>query len=92
MSTSIPPEIEQYVEQVVAAGRYKSAEEVVRAAFRLLQEQDRGVQSLRADVKEGFEQLDRGEGIELDEQGLRDFFDDVQARGKQRYEAAMAGQ
>ncbi|NQU19759.1 MAG: type II toxin-antitoxin system ParD family antitoxin [Candidatus Nealsonbacteria bacterium] len=88
MSTSLPPEIQQYVEQVVATGRYESAEQVVREAFRLLQEQDRAFASLQTDVKKGFDQLERGEGIELDDQGLREFFDDVQARGKGRYEAA----
>ena len=54
----------------------------------MLREQDRQFESLRADVQEGFDQLERGEGIELDDQGLRDLFDDIQARGKQRYEAA----
>ena len=92
MPASIPPEIEQYVEQVVATGRYESAEQAVREAFRLLQEKDRRFESLRTDVKAGFDQLDRGEGIELDDDGLRDFFDDIQARGQQRYEAVKKGQ
>jgi len=92
MPTSIPPEIEQYVAQVVATGRYDSPEQVVREAFRLLQERERQFDALRAEVKKGFDQLDRGEGIELDEAGLRDLFDDVQARGKKRYEAAKKPQ
>ena len=45
------------------------------------------IELLRRDVKEGFGQLDRGEGIELDDAGLRQFFDDVQSRGRARYEA-----
>ena len=92
MPTSIPPEIERYVEQVVAAGRYQSAEQVLREAFRLLQEQDRQFESLRADIKEGFDQLECGQGIELDDKGLREFFDDIQARGKQRCQAARKGE
>ena len=92
MPASIPPEIEQYVEQVVATGRYESSEQAIREAFRLLQEKDRRFESLRTDVKAGFDQLDRGEGIELDDDGLRDFFDDIQARGRQRYEAAKKSQ
>ncbi len=90
MSTSIPPEIEQYVEHAVSSGRYESAEQVVRAAFRLLQERDRRFETLRADVKAGFDQLDRGEGTELDDESLREFFDGIQARGRQRYEAAKS--
>ena len=76
---------------MVATGRYESGEQVVREAFRLLQEQDRQFASLRTDVKKGFDQLERGEGIELDDQGLREFFDDIQVRGKRRYEAAKKG-
>lgn len=88
MSTSIPPDIEQYVQQSLATGRYESAEDVIREAFRLLQTQERQFDALRADVKAGFDQLQRGEGIELDDAGLRELFDDIQARGRQRYQAA----
>lgn len=80
MLASIPPEIEQYVEHVVATGRYESAEQVIREAFRLLQEKDRQFESVRADIKAGFDQLERGEGIGLDKEGLRNLFDDIQAR------------
>jgi len=88
MSTSIPSDIEQYVQRVLASGRYDSADEVIREAFRLLQTQDRQFDALRTDVKAGFDQLDRGEGMELDDAGLRELFDDIQARGQQRYQAA----
>jgi antitoxin ParD1/3/4 len=87
MVISLPPEIERYVEEAVAAGRFDSVEGAVREAFRLLQDRDCQFEALRRDVKEGFDQLDRGEGIDLDEAGLRQFFDDLQARGHQRYEA-----
>ncbi len=65
-----------------------NSKQTVREAFRLLQEKERRFESLRTDVKAGFDQLDRGEGIELDNDGLRDFFDDIQARGQRRYELA----
>lgn len=48
-------------------------------------------QEMRNLVKAGFDERDRGEGIELDEAGLRDFFNDVQARGRARYEASERG-
>ena len=44
--------------------------------------------ALHADVKAGFDELDRGEGIEVDDAGLREFFDHVQARGQHRYDIA----
>jgi len=48
----------------------------------------RQLDALRSEVKKGFDQLDHGQGIELDEAGLRRLFKDIQARGKQRYRAA----
>lgn len=42
-----------------------------------------------ANLKTRLARLERGEGIELEDDGaLRSFFDDIQARGRQRYEAA----
>jgi antitoxin ParD1/3/4 len=88
MATTIPPDIEQYVDEAIRAGRYQSGEQVFKEAFRLLRNHDRQVETLHADVKAGFDELDRGEGIEVDDSGLREFFDDVQARGQHRYSSA----
>jgi putative addiction module CopG family antidote len=40
MPDQLPPELEQFVQQEIAEGKYQSAEEVVRAALRLLQEHE----------------------------------------------------
>ena len=80
-ASQIPPEFEPYVQEAIASGRYQSADEVVQEALRLLREKDSKFESLRADIKAGFDEIERGEGIELDEKGLRDLFDDVKARG-----------
>jgi putative addiction module CopG family antidote len=88
MATSIPPEIEHYLDEVVRSGRYASSDQAVREAFRLLRQHDRQAEALRADIKAGFDQLERGEGIELDDAGLREFLADVQSRGRHRYENA----
>ncbi|MFZ1935343.1 MAG: hypothetical protein WCB27_03400 [Thermoguttaceae bacterium] len=42
----------------------------------------------RKQVQEGVEELDRGEGITVAAGELRAFFDDIQSRGRQRYEAS----
>jgi len=88
MSTSIPPEFESYLTEAVSAGRYASPEDAVREAFHLLQERDRRHEALHRDVKEGFDQLERGEYIELDEEGLRSLGEEIKRRGRERYEAA----
>ena len=41
MNVSLTKELEQYVRQGVASGRYTSASEVVRKALRLLQQEER---------------------------------------------------
>jgi hypothetical protein len=42
----------------------------------------------RRDVNAGIEQLSRGEGIDLDDESLGAFFDEVKADGRRRLEAA----
>lgn len=67
MDVSLPPDLEQQVAEVVANGRYRDAEHVVRAGLRLLfkAEATRAARlaRLRADIQAGVDQLDRGEGI-----------------------------
>nr|WP_255616666.1 type II toxin-antitoxin system ParD family antitoxin [Microvirga puerhi] len=44
MNVSLTPELTGFISAKVASGRYRSASEVVRAALRLLDEQDRAVE------------------------------------------------
>ncbi len=41
MNVSLAPELERFVAERVASGRYRSASEVVRAALRLLEKEER---------------------------------------------------
>ena len=61
--------------------------EDISAALVLLRER----KSLLARLDEGRRQLDRGEFTEYDEQGLKDYFDDVHRRGMERYERQNNG-
>ena len=88
MTVEIPPDLQQFVHQVVDAGSYKSEAEVVGQALRLLQERQRRIEELRREIQPALDQLDRGEGIEIkDEEELRLFFEDIKERGRQRLEA-----
>lgn len=53
MNVSLPGELDHYVRESVASGRYTSASEVIREALRLLQqiERSREVRQARADAK-----------------------------------------
>ena len=86
MASVIPPDLEQFVQQQLASGEYRSEEEVVTAGLQVLRELKRRQAEFRQDVQAGVEQLDRGEGIKLAPEELRAFFDDIQTRGQQRYD------
>lgn len=68
MNVSLTPELQHFVESRVATGRYQTASEVVREGLRLLEERERArdtaLEELRAKIKRGIEQADRGEFID----------------------------
>jgi antitoxin ParD1/3/4 len=64
MNVSLTPELQHFVESRVDTGRYQTASEVVREGLRLLEERERSretaLEELRAKIKRGIEQADRG--------------------------------
>jgi antitoxin ParD1/3/4 len=65
MTVSLTPEMEEFVADRVASGRYPSPIEVVRAGLRLLEAQEQAREVALAEVRRkiaiGLEQADRGE-------------------------------
>ena len=53
----------QFIDGLVAAGAYKSPDDALREGVRLLMMREK----LRADIKQGFDQLDAGESFSEDE-------------------------
>ena len=88
MVGTIPSDLEPFVQQQVATGQYASADEVVVAGLQVLRELKRRQEEFREQVQLGVDELDRGEGTKVAASDLRAFFDDIQARGRQRYEAS----
>jgi antitoxin ParD1/3/4 len=70
MNVSLTPELERFVQSRVASGRYQTASEVVREGLRLLEEREQSretvTQELRARIRRGIEQADRGELLDGD--------------------------
>jgi putative addiction module CopG family antidote len=83
---SLPPDLGQFVEQQVAAGNYRSEEELVISAVRVLKDVRARQRQFAEDVRLGMEQLDRGEFNEYDEAGLRRRFDELKQRASNRIE------
>lgn len=74
---SLPEALKRYVEECVEAGEYASPSDYVRALIRKDREHQAELSALRADLRLGVDQLDRGEGRPADE-----VFERLRARGK----------
>jgi len=59
MSTEIPSDFAPFVQRMVSEKRFLSETDVLAEGLRMLQAKE----SLRAEVKKGFDQLDAGQGI-----------------------------
>ncbi|MCY6490709.1 ribbon-helix-helix domain-containing protein [Leptolyngbya sp. GGD] len=60
-------EQQEFIQARVESGQYKNADEVVDAAFKLLEKReqyDRWLKDAREDVQVGLAELHRGEGID----------------------------
>jgi antitoxin ParD1/3/4 len=68
MSITLTIEQEKVIQGLLATGRFNSSDEVIQAALRLLEEENRSYQGwldeTRAKINEGIESLERGEGID----------------------------
>lgn len=94
MNINLGTRWEEFISLRVQSGRYLSASEVVREGLRLLQEREQfrqvRIEQLHKELNEGLEQLERGEYVELDEQGLKEFLDGVKTRGEKRFSGKRA--
>lgn len=63
---------DRFVEKQIGGGRYRNASEVMRAGLHLLEQQTREEKQklalLRALAADGFDQLDQGQGIAIDDE------------------------
>lgn len=61
---------DRFVERRVKSGQFSNASEVVREGLRLLEQRQREDEAklrwLRGAAKEGFDELDRGEGLQFE--------------------------
>ena len=70
----------------MASGRFESESEMVTEAFKLLALRERKLKL----VQKGFEDIERGDYLDFDDEGLAKFFDDTKRRGSRAI--AVGGQ
>ena len=67
MNVSLTPQLENYIKQKVATGMYNSVRDSLQAMK---------LEALKADIQQGLDSLERGEGKPLD-------MEQIKARGRQ---------
>jgi antitoxin ParD1/3/4 len=84
MNISLTPELEQFVNQKVASGRYQTASEVIRDGLRMLVEREelhhQKLADLRRDIAVGAAQADQAKVTPLNKETV----EGIKARGRQR--------
>jgi antitoxin ParD1/3/4 len=68
MNVSLTPELEQFIQTQIESGKYSSAEEVVTAGIKLLEERERiykgRFEELKKEIEIGIEAAERGEVVD----------------------------
>jgi Arc/MetJ-type ribon-helix-helix transcriptional regulator len=84
----LSPDIAALVEQHIDGKQFHSADDVMKAALGLLQGyQDRYRKRLHADIKVAAEQVERGEVVTVDADGLEEMFADIERQGLAQFQA-----
>jgi putative addiction module CopG family antidote len=90
MEVHLTPDQEAFVRQAIESGRLHRPEDAVEEALRLWEERERTRAEILAAVDAAEASLDRGEGIEVTEQSMRELAEGVKQRGRARLEAERA--
>lgn len=72
MSADLGKPLEEFVENLIKSGRYRSRSEVLREGVRLVQEREAKFAHLKTMIQEGLDAADRGELHDID-----DVFDEI---------------
>jgi len=90
MENSLPEEVKHYIETKIQTGQYRTAQEVFQEAFHLLDVRDAEREEYRRSVREGFEQIQRGEYVVFDDEFEQGLFDKAMAVAEARRNAGVS--
>jgi Arc/MetJ-type ribon-helix-helix transcriptional regulator len=89
MSYAFSGELQRLVETELARGIYANEDELLLVALKSLRDREEEFGQFRAEIQGRIDSLDRGEGIELDdEQALRHFASEIKAEGRRYLEVS----
>ncbi len=74
MTITLPPALDALMARKMASGLYQDASEVVREALRQMESRESALEWLRKEAATGFDQLDRGESVEMDRDAFMNHF------------------
>lgn len=83
MSSGLSPENEQFLDRAVACGIFPGRTQAIDQAVDMLRKR----QELLDHIDEGTRQLRSGQYTDYDDEGLRQFFEEVKTEGRRRFEA-----
>ncbi len=87
MNITLSPDLERRIRERIERGDYDNVDALVHeAVHRLIEEDDLDIEALRERLRRADAEIDRGEGLEFDEQTTRHLAEDIHARGLRRLE------
>ena len=92
MEIALRPEDKQMLDEKVASGRFSSADEAVAAALELLRRrEDAELETLRMEVRKGFDQIEAGDYVSVtSEKDAAELTEQIHRRGLARAEKEQA--
>lgn len=85
MNVTLTVELEEIINQKIGSGQFNSANEVIGAGLRLLNQWDQlRLEELKLEIAKGIDSLNRGEGTPLDVEAIK-------AEGRQRLAERTGG-
>jgi antitoxin ParD1/3/4 len=92
MEITLAPELEGYVEELLASGRYHTKDDVMAEALHALRERremsEAELAELRREVQLGIDDIERGDYDEFDETNIHELAEGVKRRGRELLEAS----
>jgi putative addiction module CopG family antidote len=87
MDVRLTPDQEAFIRDAIKTGRFSRAEDAVQEALSLWEERERARAEILAAVDMAEASLTRGEGRTITPQSMRELADEVQQRGRTRFES-----